>query len=277
LDGTGQPTLVAEVDQSKGITVETEVDVVGAGEFRYDIILFADGKWGNECIRVSLASKVSTSLHVIRHKGLSECEMLRANLKDRGTPAKPLKGTLRAAYDPEKNILAVWFNGELIGKSIMVTRPGGDGRYIMISHHQPVRTRRAWVLPKFAPVTAIAQKKPAPNAFRMLLANGDWFDPAAVTVFEGRATVMTPDGELRLPLANVVQFAFPAGSRKMTPGRDHNAIARTGRGRLKFKLTALTSEHIIGHSALLGAVKIPRKLVHSVEFLQRAAVAVPPK
>jgi len=269
LDGTGQPTLIAEVpDQSMGITVEVEVDAVGAGEFRYDIILFADTVWGNECIRVSLVSKGSTSLHVVRKKGLKEHQLLVANLKGLGTPAKPLKGMFRAAFEHRTGVVAVWFNGELIGKCTLDKWPG-LARYVMISHHKPVGTRRAWILPKFAPITVVAERKAAPNVFRMLLASGDTFDSPSPTISEGIVRAMTPDGEIRLPLANVLQFILPVEGHKLPPGSGHNAIVQTGRGRLTFKLTALTPEHLVGHSALLGPVKIPRKLVHSLEFLPK--------
>jgi len=276
----GRSALATKVDQSQGITVEVEMDAAGAKDFRYDIILFADalrGQWGAESIRVTLVTEVEgTNLHVVRHRGLSEFEMVLAKLKGLGTPAKPLKGTFRAAFDPKSAVLAVWFNSELIGKCTMDRLPEGGGHYVMISHHKPVRTRRAWILPKFAPATPIALQDRGQKVFRMLLANGDAFDPSAVTMSDGRVTAMTPDGEMRLPLANVVQFTFPTATRKAPPGAGHNAIVQTGRGRLTFKLTVLTAEHAIGHSDLLGTVKIPRKLVHSLKFPQRA-VAVPSK
>jgi len=271
--------LAARVDQSRGITVEVEMDAVRQKGFSaaYSIVLFADAlkhTWGNECIVVTLTEK---SLSVWQQSHLAgRRELLAVYPPGFGTPGEP-KGTVRVAYDPKTTVLIVWFNGKQVGQC-KIDNPPEVGRYVMISHghgmrglryYQRMRTRWARILPQVVPPPAMLQQAPAQDAFRMFLANCDMFDARSVTMAEGTIVFTTADGELRLPLARVAQFKFPAAPRKAPPGSGHNIVVKTSRGRLTFKLTALTPEHLIGHSALLGPIKLPRKLVCSMEFLPK--------
>jgi len=264
-DGPRVAALAAEVDQSKGITVEVDMDAsMRRKGFEYRIILFADaleGQWGNEHIQVALKPYGLNIFHctVDGHRLL-----LRGRMMGFISGTKPFKGKLRVAYDPKSAKLVAWFDGEKVAECI-VPQTAKVGRYVMISHHARLRTRRARILRGFVPPEIVAQE-PAPDLFRLLAANGDKFEARSVTIEEGVVTAMSPDGEMRLPLVRVAQFKFPAKTRKAPPGTGHDAVVNTGRGRLTFKLTALTSEYLIGHSTLLGPIKLPRKQVHSLEF-----------
>ncbi len=267
--GPSVAALAAAVDQSKGITVEVDMDAsMQRRGFEYRIVLFADaleGQWGNECIQAALRPyALEVRFCTVNGHRL----LLRARMTSFISGKKPVKGKLRVAYDPKSTKFVAWFDGEQIGKCV-IDKPPKVGRYVMISYYEPLRTRRVRILPSFA--------APLPNGYRVLLANGDTFDARSVTVSEDTATLMMPDGEIRLPVARVAWFAFPADIRKLPPDTGHDVIVNTGRGRLTFKLTALTFEHLIGHSALVGAIKLPRKQVHSLEFLARAGASVSPK
>jgi len=265
-------TLAAEVDQSQGVTIEVEVDVSMLEDFAaYHVILCADAlerQWGNEYIIVSLKAAHLRVVHCT--KDIKQVVMEEEHLKGFGRRKKGASGVFRVAYVPQTGVLAAWFNGEEIGRC-KIDQPPEAGRYVMLSQYgrRPC-FRRAQILQRFVPPGMV----PAPDVFRMLLGNGDTVDARSVTMAEGVITVMTADGEMRLPLARLAWFAFPTRPRKAPPSSSHDAVIKTEHGPLSLKFTALTPEHLIGHSALLGPIKLPRKLVHSLEFPPRAAASV---
>jgi len=280
------PVLAARVDQSKGVTVEVEMDAAAQGFFYYRIVLLADAlncQWGNECIKVALHR---TGVHVttLRRNKSKRCvkydyesrDMLKESHTLFDTSTNLPRGKLRVAYDPKTALLVIWFNGKQIGKCVIDHVPKGNP-YVIISHGPGPGTRRASILPRFVPPAKIDPQPLAEDAFRLLLANGDTVDARSATVREGVVTLMAADGEMRLPLGRVARFTFPTISRKAPPSSGHDAVIRTESGPLSFSFTALTPEHVVGRSVLLGAVKLPRRLVRSLEFPARASASVSPR
>jgi len=178
----------------------------------------------------------------------------------RNTP----KVTYTMAYDSENCEIKVWINAKPAGKYALDTAlPVGQEVAMYVRHGTHIL--RATVRPGMhAPLKD--REVPADKG-RVVFKNGDsWLVTRDLTVADGRLTLQTPDGELRCPFENVARIDMPVGGRTTPKHNKADVRVRIGRSLLTMQLIEMTETTLRGRSDYLGELRLPRKLVCSVEF-----------
>jgi len=87
-----------------------------------------------------------------------------------------------------------------------------------------------------------------------------------LSVNDGRLVMQTPQGELRCPLTSITRIDLPDGKTQKPRSNKTDAHVRIGHSTLTMQITEMTEATLRGRSAYLGEVRLPRKLLRSIEF-----------
>jgi hypothetical protein len=189
---------------------------------------------------------------------------VRVNL-DRNTP----KATYTLAYDAESRAIKVWVNAQLVGTFLSdIALPAGEEVGVMVMYRTLIRS--VTVRPG---VHAPVEDGGLPDdKGRVVFKNGDsWLITRGVAVRRGadglgRLVLDTPDGEVGCLFGLVARIDLPAGE-SATPRRNPgDARVNIGRTLLTLQVGQMTETTLRGRSDYLGELRLPRKLLRSIEF-----------
>jgi len=174
------------------------------------------------------------------------------------------KATYTMSYDPERREVKVWINARLAG-TFALDDALPAGQEVAMTVKSNTHILRTTVRPGVHP-PGKEDELPA-NKARVVFKNGDsWLVTRGLSVADERLLIDTPDGELRCPFENVARIDLAAGESAMPRRNRGDARVQIGRALLTMQITQMSKTTLRGHSDYLGAVRLPRGLVRSIEF-----------
>jgi len=181
------------------------------------------------------------------------------------TPGNISRATFTLVFDPEAEALSVWTNSTLLGTFREPKRGWPAGSEVTINVIPGMRILRASVRPG---AHLPAKKVDLPGyTGQVEFWNGDSvFVKQGLSVDDERLTMFTPHGELRCPLKNVARINLPVGKTAKPRSNKTDARVRIGQSTLTMQITEMTETTLRGRSDYLGEVRLPRKLLRSIEF-----------
>ncbi len=179
---------------------------------------------------------------------------------DRNTP----RATYTVAYDPENGKIKVWINAKPAGVFVVDKRLP-VGREVAIGVHYRTRILRATVRPGVHPPTE-GGERPA-NKGGVAFKNGDFLSVTrGLAVIDEQLVIDTPDGELRCPFETIAHMELPSSGIAMPRRNAGDVRVRLRRGTLTMQITEMSRTTLRGRSDCLGELRLPRKLVRSIEY-----------
>jgi len=260
----GYCVVSAPMKQTGAMTIQVEVDGAGKVFPRGEFWLYASD-WDDWRYKNGIKA-------IFRHGVLTLIRYVDGRFTSLGSTGsqKPLpsgakgKAIYTMTFDPESQKIKVWINAEFLG-TFDTNMAMPEGRDVAIRVFTSEGTLRATVRLGLHTPTANGELPQDKGCVRFK--NGDSLPlPRDMVIAGERIVIQTPDGEMRCPFDSIACIELPA-DRSAVPRRNKgDARVRVGRDTLTMQITAMTETTLRGRSDYLGAVRMPRKLVRSIEF-----------
>jgi len=181
-------------------------------------------------------------------------------------------GTIRIACDVKKKSITVWINETQVASRQLPWAPK-PGKFVILRNQYGERTEFVRIYKGVVPPPNVDSGDADKDRHLVVLANGDCFRSPTLTLTEPEQG--ESEGNF---LTNVAGTVVPVPKNRVTwlimPTQNHapprrckgDARLRMGRSVVTLQVTSLKDGFLIGKSAYLGALKIPRKAVQRLDL-----------
>jgi len=168
------------------------------------------------------------------------------------------------SFDPDSGEIKVWIGEEFL-RTLNADCVMPDGEEVAIDLMPGTRVLRARARPGIHPPVE-GDEFPADKG-RVVLRNGDIVvATATLDVADGVLLVPTVGGQLRCPFEKIARIDLPVRKLAKPVRKRTDARVHVGHSILTMQVTEMTETTLRGRSDYLGELRLPRKLVRSVEF-----------
>lgn len=173
---------------------------------------------------------------------------------------------LTLAVDPVGKKLSAWMNDEKVADMVDLPKHNEDGRFLTLV---PFGCRLSDVAVRFglAEPDDFALPTPRPDAHVLNLADGTAREARSLRLVDGAFVATTADGEERIEPSDVSGVLFATESHEEPEALQGAVRVTTSNDRLTMTVEELDGTALIGHSALLGEVRVLRDALKTIEAL----------